>query len=666
MIRSPVPSAGSTPGTLPELLVLRARTDPGAVALREKDLGIWQEMTWTEYLLRVRRFALGLLSLDVGAGDAVAIIGDNRPEWVIAELAAQVIGAVPVGIYQDAVRDELHYVLVAAGARVVVAEDQEQVDKVLEVHERLPLLERVIYHDPKGLSAYESPYLLFFPDVEAMGETLSVERPGLFEEMVTSLDPEGVALFCTTSGTTSRPKLAKLSHQNLISMAEQMEQVDPTDPDDDVVSFLPLAWIGEQMVAVSWALLAGFTVNFPEGAATVRRDLREIGPRAVVSPPRIWESLVSEVQVKMEHSTRLKRALYRWSLAVGHAVADARFQGRTPGTLLGWKHRLAAVLTLLPLTDQLGLRRVRRAYTGGAALGPDVFRFFHALGVNLKQLYGQTEVSGISVVHRDGDIRFETVGRPLPRTEVRITESGEVLTRSPAVFMGYHGDEAATAVALEGGWLHSGDAGYFDEHGHLVVIDRAKDVMLLADGTTFSPQFIENRLKFSPYVREAVVFGGDWPFVTAMVAIDFENVGTWAERRGLAYTTFTDLAQKAESYALVRAQVEEVNATLPSAARIHRFLLLHKALDADDAELTRTRKVRRRFIAERYSNLVDALYGHDDHLTVETEITYQDGRTATIRHDLAIATLGPRPSHGGNPALDAPDASEHPDTGEDD
>ncbi len=633
------PADAAAQPTLPGLLVDRARTTPDAVALREKEFGVWQEITWTGYLDRVRRFSLGLRALGVAPGDTVAIIGDNRPEWVITELAAQSLGALPVGIYQDSVLDELRHVLEASGARIVVAEDQEQVDKVLDIQGSLPRFERVVYHDAKGLSGYDREHLVFFPDVEEMGEALSRENPTAFDGMVGALDPESVALLCTTSGTTSRPKLAMLSHTNLISMAEQMQRVDPMGAEDDVVSFLPLAWIGEQMVTLSWALTVGFTTNFPEESGTVRRDLREIGPRALVSPPRIWESLVSEVQVKMEDSTALKRRVYAWSMAVGKAMADARFEGRTPTAALAWKYRLAAALTLLPLKDQLGLRRVRRAYTGGAALGPDVFRFFHAMGVNLKQLYGQTEVGGISAVHRDGDIRFQTVGTPLPATEVRIADDGEILTRSPAVFKGYYGDEEATVGALEDGWLHSGDAGYMDGQGHLVVIDRAKDVMILADGTTFSPQFIENQLKFSPYVREAVVFGGDWPYVTALVAIDYENAGKWAERDQLAYTTFTDLAQKPEIYALVRDQVAEVNATLPEAARIRRFLLLHKQLDADDAELTRTRKVRRRFIAERYAELVEALYRDGDRITVENEITYQDGRTAIVRHDLRIETV---------------------------
>ncbi len=634
-----LPGATSSGATLPGLLAERARATPDVTALREKEFGVWQEITWAGYLDRVRCFSLGLRALGIGPGDTVALIGDNRPEWVIAELAAQALGAVPVGIYQDSVLDEVQYVLEASGARLVVAEDQEQVDKVLDVQASLPGLERVVYHDAKGLTSDDRGHLLFFARVEEMGEALGRKQPELFEETLRALDPTGVALLCTTSGTTSRPKLAMLSHTNLISMAEQLQQVDPMLAEDEVVSFLPLAWIGEQMVTLSWALTVGFAVHFPENSGTVRRDLREIGPRAVVSPPRIWESLVSEVQVKMEDSSALKRRVYAWSMSVGAAMADARFEGRAPSPGLLWRHRLASALALVPLKDQLGLRRARRAYTGGAALGPDVFRFFHAMGVNLKQLYGQTEVSGLSVVHRDGDIRFQTVGTPLPATEVRIAEDGEILTRSPAVFMGYYRDEQATAETMEDGWLHSGDAGYFDDRGHLVVIDRAKDVMILADGTTFSPQFIENQLKFSPYVREAVVFGGNRPFVAALVSIDYENAGKWAERHQLAHTTFTDLAQKPEVYTLVRDQVSEVNETLPEAARVRRFLLLYKELDADDAELTRTRKVRRRFIAERYRELVEALYGDRDRLTVETEITYQDARTATMQHELRIATL---------------------------
>ncbi len=627
----------STPETLPGLLIRRADEDGSRVALREKEFGIWQELSWSEYRDRVRDFSLGLLALGLQPGDRIAIIGDNRPEWVIAELAAQAAGATPVGVYQDSVAEELRFLLEASGARVVVAEDQEQVDKVLDIIEHIPAIEHIVYHDAKGLNAYDDSRLRFFPEVEELGRALHLDEPTRFESGVAGLDPEATALLCTTSGTTSRPKLAMLSHRNLLAMTTQIQAVDPVHLKDDYVSFLPLAWIGEQMISVPWALTVGFAVSFPESTETVRQDLREIGPHTLVSPPRIWEGLVSDVQVGIEDSSALKRRVYEWSMSVGQDAADACFRGEALSGGLRWKRRLAELLTFLPLKDQLGLRHVRRAYTGGAALGPDVFRFFHAMGVNLKQLYGQTEVSGISAVHRDGDVKFQTVGRPLPDTEVRIAEGGEVLSRSPAIFGGYYEDEEATAEALQDGWLHSGDAGYMDDEGHLVVIDRAKDVMTLADGTAFSPQFIENKLKFSPYVGEAVVFGGDWPFVTAIIAIDFANASTWAERRRLTYTTFTDLAQRPEIYDLISSHTEDVNTDLPDSARVCRFLLLHKEFDADDGELTRTRKVRRGFIAERYAQLVEALYGEADTVAVESTISYQDGRTSTVRHDIRIA-----------------------------
>ncbi len=627
-------------GTLPGLLASHADRRPGEVALREKEFGIWQEITWAEYLGRVRAFALGLTELGVERGDRVAIIGDNRPEWVIAELAAQAGGVLPLGLYQDSIAGELERMLKAAEARVIVAEDQEQVDKVLEVRGGLPGLQFIIYYDPRGMYGYEAPGLMSFEEVEALGDRAQRRSPAEFDRRLAALRPGDTALLCTTSGTTSIPKLAMLSHENLLAMAAQLRSVDAMNPGDEFVSFLPLAWIGEQMVAVASGLLAGFTVNFPEEAATARRDMREIGPAFLMSPPRIWENMVSDVQVMAGDTTRLKRWVYRWAMKQGAATAEARFQGRRVGLAGRLGHRLADWMVFHPIRDQLGLSRVRRAYTGGAALGPDVFRFYHAIGVNLKQLYGQTEVAGISVVHRDGDIRFQTVGEPLPRTEVRISDDGEILCRSPAVFRGYFRNPAATAETLENGWLHSGDAGYIDDHGHLVVIDRLADVMQMADGTQFSPQFVENKLKFSPFVREAVVFGGAGaPFVTAMIAIDMENAGQWAEHRRIPYTTFTDLARRSEVYALIRAHVAEVNEELPEAARIHRFLLLHKELHADDAELTRTRKVRRRHIADRFAKIIRALQGGADSVTVATEITYQDGRTAAVEHDLRMETI---------------------------
>ncbi len=631
------------PQTLPQYLYAHAQKHPDRVALRERIYGIWQEMTWRQFYEFVKHFALGLHELGLKPEDTVAIIGDNRPEWIIAELAAQSLGSKSVGIYQDSIPPEVEDIAVRADATFIVAEDQEQVDKIIEIWPSLEgKVHKVIYYDPKGLRAYNQPYLMYFHDVVALGKAFEEKHPGWFEERLAQGKATDLAILSTTSGTTARPKLAMLTHRNLLSMAKNLMAVDPLEPDDEYVSFLPLAWIGEQMMTVASGLYIGFKINFPERPETVQHDLREIGPQVMFSPPRIWESLVSQVQVKIEDTTPLKRWFFNWALPIGYEMADTRFAKKKPSLWLRIKYFLADWLVFQQIKDQLGLRHLKRAYTGGAALGPDVFRFFHALGVNLKQIYGQTEISGIAVLHRDGDIKFQTVGLPIPETEVKIDEeTGEILMRSPAVMVGYYKNPEATREAIdEEGWLHSGDAGYFDEDGHLIVIDRAKDVMTLADGTKFSPQFIENKLKFSPYVREAVVFGGgDLPYVTAFINIDFANVGKWAENRQLPYTTYTDLSQKPEVYALIKEHVRRVNQDLPPAARIRRFLLLHKELDADDAELTRTRKVRRRLIRQRYARLIEAMYGDAPTVEVETTIVYQDGTTATIRTDLRIERM---------------------------
>ncbi len=626
--------------TLPQLLLENARRSGNKVALRKKEFGVWQTVTWNEYLERVRNFSLGLVHLGLEPGDKVAIVGDNRPEWIIAELATQAAGGTSIGIYQDSVPSEVQYLVDASDARFIVAEDQEQIDKILEISDRLPKIRNVVYYDPRGLRGYQESILIPFSKVEDLGIEEGTTHPGLFERNVANVNTTDIAIFSTTSGTTAKPKLAMLSHANLISMGRMLPRVDLMSPDDEFLSFLPLAWIGEQTFAIACGLCVGFTINFPEEPETVQENLREIGPHSMFSPPKIWENMVSRIQVKMEDASRLKRAVYDWALSIGYRAADRGVSGESLPASLRWQYVLAEYLCFFWIKDKLGLRRLKRGYTGGAALGPDIFRFFHAIGVNLKQIYGQTEVSGISVLHRDGDIKFQTVGLATPETELRITENGEIVTKSPRVFHGYYKDPEATEQALADGWLHSGDAGYLDEAGHLVVIDRAADVMTLADGTKFSPQFIENKLKFSPYVKEAVVFGGDWPFVTSFITIDYENTGKWAEKRQIPYTTFTDLAQKDFIIGLVREQVERTNQDLPQAARIRRFLLLHKELDADDAELTRTRKVRRSFIGERYQALLSALYSEATSVSIGTTITYQDGRTANIQTELEIETVG--------------------------
>lgn len=627
--------------TLPQQLLANAGRIPDKVALREKRFGIWQSLSWSEFATRVRDFSLGLAALGLRRDQHIAIIGDNRPEWVISELAAQALGGASIGVYQDSVVEEVRYIITQADVRFIVVEDQEQVDKIIALWPELPeTVEKVIYYDPRGLRNYDELYLISFPDVEALGRQFAEEQPGYFEEAVAAGAADDIAIISTTSGTTSQPKLACISHANLMAMGEGLTAVDRFQPQHDYVSFLPLPWIGEQMISMACGIGVGFVLNFPEEPETAPHDIREIGPQIIFAPPRIWENMVSTVQVKIEDSGPLKRRLYRLALGWGYDLADRRFQGQQ---LSFWRRArgwLARALVFANLLDQIGMRRVRWAYTGGAALGPDIFRFFHAMGVNLKQGYGQTETTGICVVHRDGDIKFQTVGLPVPGASLRIAPDGEILARGPMCFREYYQNQDATrSTVLSDGWVRTGDAGYLDDDGHLIVIDRVSDVMQLSDGTSFSPQYIENKLKFSPYIREAVVFGGDFPFVSAIINIDFGNVGKWAETRHLSYTTYTDLAQKPAVYALIRAALEQANADLPGAARIQRFLLLHKELDADDAELTRTRKVRRGFINERYLEMIDALYSEADAVQVQSTITYQDGSQATLDIQLRIETL---------------------------
>jgi len=638
--------------TLPKQLRENAQRSKDKIALREKRFGVWQSISWQTFAERARNFALGMHTLGFQRGDRIIIIGDNRPEWVISEVAAQAFGGASIGIYQDSVAEEVAYIAQKCDARFIVVEDQEQVDKLIEIWDQLPTVEKLIYYDPKGLRNYTEPFLMGFPDVEAAGSAYHEKNPHFYDEQVDLGTGADIAIISTTSGTTSRPKLAKISHHNLMSMAVGMTSVDHFTQDHQFVSFLPLAWIGEQMMSMACGMQTGFALNFPEEPETVQTNIREIGPHIMFAPPRIWENMVSQVQVKIEDADRLKRAMFNWAMRVGYRAANAKFDGKPMSAVDRLMSRFAYWLVFRNLLDQLGLSNVRWAYTAGAALGPDIFRFYHAMGVNLKQGYGQTETTGICVIHRDDGIKFQTVGTPFPGAEVACDESGEILVRGSVCFQGYYNDDEATAKTITpDGWVRTGDAGYFDESGHLIVIDRAKDVMTLADGTRFSPQFIENKLKFSPYVREAVVFGGDYPYVTAMINIDFGNVGKWAENNKIAYTTYTDLSQKPPIYALIRKEVERTNSDLPPAARIRRFLLLYKELDADDAELTRTRKVRRGFVAERYHELVGGLYGDTGSVHIVSAITYQDGKTQTLQVDVRIENMDEALSSSGAIAI---------------
>ncbi|HLO10403.1 MAG TPA: AMP-binding protein, partial [Desulfobacteria bacterium] len=575
----------------------------------------------------------------LNAGDKVAIIGDNRPEWVWGEVAAQAAGAVPLGLYQDSTLKEVSYIIDHSDASFVIAEDQEQVDKILDMKEQLPKVRYIIYSDPRGMRGYKQPFLLDFKEVENFGRELAQREPGLFTENVTRAKYEDLAFICYTSGTTGFPKGAMLSFRNFLSMAANLMEVDNKFEKDEFVSFLPLAWIGEQMMCLSSALLTGFTVNFPEKPETVQENIREIGPTIMFYPPRIWENMTSTVQVKVMDASALKRWMYNWALPVGYAYSDAVFRKEAIPALLRLKQKLSYALVFRALKDRLGLLRIRSASTGGAALGPDVFKFFNAMGVNLKQIYGQTEISGISCIHREGDINFDSVGKPIPETEIKLSDSGEILSRSPSVFLGYYKNPEETEKTLSEGWLHSGDAGYFTKDGHLVVIDRVKDVMHLNDGTRFSPQFIENKLKFSPYIKECVCLGNQRDFIASMICIDYPNVGKWAESRRLSYTTYTDLAAKPEVLELLAKEVEKVNATLPETTRVKKFVPLYKELDADDDELTRTRKVRRAFVGERYKHVIEGMYAGETAIPIDATIKYQDGKTSRIKTLLTIRNL---------------------------
>jgi long-chain acyl-CoA synthetase len=625
--------------TFPRLLARNAHRHPDRTALREKEFGIWQSTTWAQYRDAVRELALGFHALGMKRGDKVAIVGGNRPEWVMSELAAQALGGASVGVYQDSTLTEVAYVIDHCDAEIVVAEDQEQVDKILDMMDRLPKVRAVVYTDPRGLRAYQHPALTSFAAVRERGREVLARRPELFDEEVAKGRGEDLAIISYTSGTTGFPKGAMLSFRNLLAMAVALHEVDPKRADDEFVSFLPLAWIGEQMMCLSSALALGFTVNFPEEPETVMENVREIGPHVMFAPPRVWENMVSSVQVRIMDTTPFKRLMYQRMMPIGYRVADLRFAGKPVPPLWRFLHWLAHVLLFRALKDRLGLSRLRTASTGGAALGPDVFRFFHGMGVPLKQIYGQTEIAGISCIHRQGQIRFHTVGEPIPGTEVRISEAGEILSRSPSVFMGYYKNEAATREALDAdGWLHSGDAGHLDE-GQLVVIDRLKDVMRLADGTHYSPQFIENRLKFSPYVKEAVIVGKDRPYLSALLCIDMGIVGKWAEKQKIGYTTYTDLSSRPEVYDLVEKEVAKVNETLPAAARVRKFVLLYKELDADDDELTRTRKVKRNVVEQRYGDVIAAVYGEREAVDIDATIKFQDGKTAHVQARLPVRRL---------------------------
>jgi long-chain acyl-CoA synthetase len=609
------------------------------VAMREKEFGIWIPFTWQDYYDNVKYLSLGMVSLGLKRGDKVAMIGDNRPEGLWAEMAALCAGAVGVWLFQDCMMDEVRYIIDHSDAKFFFGETQEEVDKALAIREGCPKLERIVWDDPKGMRNYKQDFLISIRELQALGKELDGKEPHLFEKLVEEGQGDDICLLFYTSGTTALPKGALLSHWNMLTMGKNLMAVDPCYDTDDFVSYLPFAWIGEQMMSISCGLQIGYTINFPEEPETAQENIREIGPHVMFAPPRLYEGMTRSVQVKHIDSSWIKRKIYKFATKVGYDVANLNFgKESVPWSMriLNW---LAYATMQKKLKDHLGMSRLRHAYTGGAAMGPDHFRFFHALGVNLKQIYGQTEIAGISIVHRDGDVKFDTVGTPIPETEVKISEEGEIICRSPSVFQGYYKNEEATRKTLVDGWLFSGDKGFIDEDGHLVVFDRSKDVMTLRDGRPFSPQYLETRLKFSPFVQESWVVGSNRPFIAAVLCVDYSVVGKWADERKLNYTSYQELSQKPEVYDLIQAQIEEANRDLPEVARIKKFVNLYKVFDADDEELTRTSKLKRAFVENRYKDIVEALYSDTDVVHMDTTITYEDGREQRIKTDLAVRNV---------------------------
>ncbi|MET0852960.1 MAG: AMP-binding protein, partial [Candidatus Rokuibacteriota bacterium] len=628
--------------TFPKLVADNARRLGDKVAIREKSLGIWQAYSWRQYLAEARSIALGLAALGFARGDKTAIVGDNRPPLYWAMLATQSLGGVPVPLYQDSIEKEMEYIVDHAEARFAVVEDQEQVDKLLHVRAQCPRLEYIIYDDPRGMRKYKEPCLLSLAELRERGEKFEREHPDWLDAEIARGTGDDVAIICYTSGTTGQPKGTVLTHENLIVTARSAVAFEGLGPDDEVVAYLPMAWVGDHMFSFGQSVVSGFATNCPESAATVLHDLKEIGPTYFFAPPRIWENILTAVMIRVDDAWAPKRAMVRYFLELARRVERARLAHRPSPLGDRLLYALGRVLVYGPLRDNLGMRRIRVAYTAGEAIGPELFEFYRSLGINVKQLYGMTESRALICIQKDGDVKLDTVGTPLPGVEVRIGEGGEVLYRSPGVFLGYYKNDVATRETLEDGWVHSGDAGTIDRDGHLKIIDRARDVTRLSDGTLFAPKYLENKLKFSPYIKEAVCVGAGQPFVGALLNIDLTSVGSWAERRSLAYTSYTDLAQKPEVYELIGQEVARVNRSLAEApelagARIRRFLLLHKELDPDDQEITRTRKVRRGVIAEKYAPLIEALYSGTDFVKVEALVTYEDGRTGTVRAEVRVA-----------------------------
>ncbi|EOV6247012.1 long-chain fatty acid--CoA ligase [Vibrio parahaemolyticus] len=619
--------------TFPKVLQHNAKHWPEQVAMREKEFGIWREFTWQDYENRVKWMALSLQDLGIGEQDVIGLLGDNRPEWVWGELAAHAIKGYSLGIYQDSMHEEVAYLINYAKAKVVIAEDEEQCDKLLELGDEIPSVEYIIYCDPRGMRKYDDPRLIDVEQVYKKGQLIDKADPDKYLNMIAATKGSDLSILCTTSGTTSKPKLAQLHSGTFLDHCAAYLRADPRSPGDNYVSVLPLPWIMEQVYVVGQALISRQIVNFVEEQETMMSDLREIGPNFVLLAPRVWENIVADVSARMMDSTPFKQKMYKLGMSLANKALD---QGK--------RSKLAEWILLRALRDRLGFSNLSSAATGGAAMGPDTFRYLQAIGVPLKQLYGQTEMCGAYTVHQADDVDYDSVGVAFDNADVKVINPdsngvGEIIAKSTGMFTGYLNNQAAYDEDVQDGWMHTGDAGYFKDSGHLVVIDRLKDMSETSHGDRYSPQFIENKLKFSPFIAEAVVVGKGRPWLSAIICIRYAIVAKWAEQKGIAFTNYTNLSSQPEVYQAIREEVLKVNESLPDAQKISKFILLYKELDADDGELTRTRKVRRGVVAEKYGDIIETIYSAAPTVDVDTVITYQDGTKTRIQTSLVIETL---------------------------
>jgi long-chain acyl-CoA synthetase len=639
--------------TFPRLLLHHAKVRPDQPAIREKDLGIWQTSTWRQVADEVCSLACGLAAQGFKRGMALAIIGENRPRLYWSMCAAQALGGIPVPLYQDAVAQEMVYVFHNADIEFAVVENQEQVDKLLEILPQCPKLKHIVFDDPRGLRHYTQAELMSFDNLQSIGREFAGRNPEFFEEEIAKGDTNDIASMFYTSGTTGNPKGVIHTHHALIAAGRTGAEMEGLDSNDEVLAYLPMAWIGQSIFSYAQSYVVGFCISCPESAETVGNDMREIGPTYYFAPPAVLEALLTQVSIRMYDAGVVKRKLYEYFMALARRVGGKILDAKEPvGAADRLLYRIGDALIYGPLRNMLGMSRVKVAYTAGEAIGPDLFVFYRSIGINLKQLYGSTETAVFVCVQPNGQVKPDTCGPPVKGVEIRVTDAGEILIRSPGLFREYHRNPEATREAKDReGWFHTGDAGYFDPDGHLKIIDRAKDVGRLKDGTLFAPKYLENKLKFFPYIKEAVCFGHARDTVCAFVNIDFEAVGNWAERRNLPYSGYTDLAAQPPVYELVRECVEKVNRDLSADAtlggsQIHRFLILHKQLDPDDGEITRSRKVRRGFIADKYAPLVDALYAGRRDCYIETQVRFEDGRTGSISATLRIEDAQTFPAAG--------------------